>query len=305
MNVSRTFWSNTQVQTFVRTAFAAPAVQGYALTETCCSATVQPMDDNNLDGVAGPPLSSVEIRLASCDINDRDGKPYLSTDASHLGARCAGRGEVQMRGPPVTAGYFKQPDKTAEVFTADGWFRSGDVGVWRVDGMLAIVDRLKNLIKLKGGEYIAIESMEKEYSTSPYVSGANGGLLCYGDSDMDRPVAYVVADEKKVTQFADDNGIAYDSWEALCAHPDVNKEVLRSLVAAGKAGKLGPNEILLGVLLLPGSGVKERIPPNFEDPWTPENGMLTASNKLQRKPIVAAYGARGRMAALKATGIKN
>ncbi|KAK7249787.1 decanoate-CoA ligase [Aureococcus anophagefferens] len=294
----------SEVQTFVRTAFSAPAVQGYALTETCCSATIQPMDDNNLDGVAGPPLTSVEIRLESCDINDRDGKPYLSTDKSHYGAPCCGRGEVQMKGPPLTAGYFKQPDKTAEVFTADGWFRSGDVGVWRPDGMLVIVDRLKNLIKLKGGEYIAIESMEKEYSTSPYVSGANGGLLCYGDSDMDRPVAFVVADEKKLQQYADEHGIAYASFEALCADEAMNAEVLRSLVAAGKAGKLGSNEILAGVLLLPGTGAKETIPPAFEDPWTPENGMLTASNKLQRKPIIKEYGAKGRMEALKAKGIK-
>jgi long-chain acyl-CoA synthetase len=294
----------SEVQTFVRTAFSAPAVQGYALTETCCSATIQPMDDNNLDGVAGPPLTSVEIRLESCDINDRDGKPYLSTDKSHYGKPCCGRGEVQMKGPPLTAGYFKQPDKTAEVFTADGWFRSGDVGVWRPDGMLMIVDRLKNLIKLKGGEYIAIESMEKEYSTSPYVSGANGGLLCYGDSDMDRPVAFVVADEKKLQQYADENGISYASFEALCADEAMNTEVLRSLVAAGKAGKLGSNEILAGVLLLPGTGAKETIPPAFEDPWTPENGMLTASNKLQRKPIIKEYGAKGRMEALKAKGIK-
>ena len=98
----------------------------------------------------------------------------------------------------MTAGYFKQPDKTAEVFTEDGWFRSGDVGVWRPDGQLQIVDRLKNLIKLKGGEYIAIESMEKEYSTSSYVSGVNGGLMCFGDRDMDRPVAFVVADVEEV-----------------------------------------------------------------------------------------------------------
>ena len=167
-----------------------------------------------------------------------------------------------------------------------------------------IVDRLKNLIKLKGGEYIAIESMEKEYSTSPYVSGANGGLLCYGDSDMDRPVAFVVADEKKLQQYADEHGIAYASFEALCADEAMNTEVLRSLVAAGKAGKLGSNEILAGVLLLPGTGAKETIPPAFEDPWTPENGMLTASNKLQRKPIIKEYGAKGRMEALKAKGIK-
>ena len=93
------------------------------LTETCCSATVQPVDDGNIDGVAGAPLTSIEIRLESCDITDRDGKPYKSTDTSHLGQKCCGRGEVQMRGTPVTAGYFKQPDKTAEVFTEDGWFR--------------------------------------------------------------------------------------------------------------------------------------------------------------------------------------
>ena len=103
--------------------FSKPHVSrpGYALTETCCSATVQPVDDGNIDGVAGAPLTSIEIRLESCDITDRDGKPYRSTDTSHLGSKCCGRGEVQMRGTPVTAGYFKQPDKTAEVFTEDGW----------------------------------------------------------------------------------------------------------------------------------------------------------------------------------------
>ena len=296
---------SSEVQTFARVAFCAPAVQGYALTETCCSATVQPVDDGNIDGVAGAPLASIEIRLESCDITDRDGKPYKSTDTSHLGQKCCGRGEVQMRGTPVTAGYFKQPDKTAEVFTEDGWFRSGDVGVWRPDGQLQIVDRLKNLIKLKGGEYIAIESMEKEYSTSSYVSGVNGGLMCYGDSDMDRPVAFVVADEKKCCAWADANGIEYGTFEDLCATDAMNKEVLASLVKAGKSGKLGANEILAGILLLPGTGKKDNESPKFEDPWTPENGALTASNKLQRRVIKQAYGeATGKFEGLKAKGIR-
>ena len=210
-----------------------------------------------------------------------------------------------MRGTPVTAGYFKQPDKTAEVFTEDGWFRSGDVGVWRPDGQLQIVDRLKNLIKLKGGEYIAIESMEKEYSTSSYVSGVNGGLMCFGDSDMDRPVAFVVADEKKCCAWADQNGVEYGTFADLCATPEMNKEVLSSLIKAGKSGKLGANEILAGILLLPGTGAKDNETPQFEDPWTPENGALTASNKLQRRVIKQAYGeATGKFEALKAKGIR-
>lgn len=69
-----------------------------------------------------------------------------------------GRGEVLLRGPSVSAGYFKQPEKTAEAFDVDGWFHSGDVAVVLLDGALQIVDRVKNLVKLKGGEYIAIEA---------------------------------------------------------------------------------------------------------------------------------------------------
>ena len=60
-------------------------------------------------------------------------------------------------------------------------------------GTLKIVDRLKNLVKLKGGEYVAIESMEATYAQSVFVNGKNGGVMCYADGDMDRPVALVQA----------------------------------------------------------------------------------------------------------------
>ena len=110
--------------------------------------------------------------------------------------------------------------------------------MWRPDGQLQIVDRLKNLIKLKGGEYIAIESMEKEYSTSSYVSGVNGGLMCFGDSDMDRPWPSSWP-TKKCCAWADQNGVEYGTFADLCATPEMNKEVLSSLIKAGKSGKLG------------------------------------------------------------------
>ena len=296
---------SSEVQTFVRTAFSAPAVQGYALTETCCSATFQHPDIGNVDGVVGPPLTSVEIKLMDVDdITDSEGHPYLSTDFRHFDEPCKGRGEIMIRGPPLSVGYYKQPEKTAEVFTKDGWFHTGDVGVWREDGQLKIVDRLKNLVKLKGGEYIAIENMEKEYTTCAYVSQANGGVLCYGDHDMDRPVALVVCDEKKLTNWATDAGVAFSSYIDLCASDEANAHVLKALQTAGKAGKLGANEIISGVLLLPGTGPVNNQPPSFDDPWTPENGMLTASNKLNRKSILATYGANGKFEQLKAKGIK-
>lgn len=295
---------SSEVQSFVRTAFSAPAVQGYALTETCCSATFQAPDAANTDGIVGPPLSSVEIKLVSVDITDSQNKKYSATDTYHYDEPCRGRGEVWIRGPPISAGYFKEPEKTAEVFSKDGWFMTGDVGVWLPDGTLRIVDRLKNLVKLKGGEYVAIENMEKEYSTCHYVSGTNGGLLCYGDHDLDRPVAFVVVDEKKVSSWASENGISAPEFPSLLQNKDVYKEVLTSLQTAGKKGKLGSNEIIAGAVLLAGTGPVDNNPPLFTDPWTPENGMLTASNKLNRKPIIKEYGKNGVFEDLKQKGIK-
>jgi long-chain acyl-CoA synthetase len=64
------------------------------------------------------------------------------------------RGEIYLRGPSITKGYFMRDDLTKEAITEDGWFMTGDIGQWNSDGTLSIVDRKKNLVKLSGGEYI-------------------------------------------------------------------------------------------------------------------------------------------------------
>jgi len=278
------------VQGFVRTAFCIPLLQGYALTETCCAGSVQMIDDMRY-GVVGPPLGSVEMRLRSCmdakgepEVLDRQHQPYTAKDKHHYGTPCEGRGEVLIRGPSVSSGYFKQPEKTAEVFDKDGWFHTGDVGIFNADGSLMLVDRLKNLVKLKGGEYIAIEAMEKEYSNSAYTNGINGGVMAYGDGDMDRPIALVQTNTAELEKWAKASGVQYSSVEELCKNPAAEKAVLDSMNAAGKEGDLAANEILCAIALIPGTG------PMAGDltaasPWTAENGGLTASNKLNRKPI--------------------
>ena len=70
------------------------------------------------------------------------------------------------------------------MFRKDGFLCTGDVGIWRPDGSLEIVDRVKNLVKLKGGEYISIETMEAEYGQCSLVNHVNGGLMIYGDNFM-------------------------------------------------------------------------------------------------------------------------
>merc|ERR1719181_720890 len=141
---------SSEVQTFIRCALLTPLIQGYALTETTCAGCIQ-MPSDPRDGIVGAPLSCIEMRLKSHpDVNDRSGKPYMSDDTSHRGEKCLGRGEVQIRGPAVSHGYYKKPEKTKEEFGQDGWFSTGDVGVWTADGSLKIVDRIKNLVKLAG-----------------------------------------------------------------------------------------------------------------------------------------------------------
>jgi len=290
---------SAEVQNFIRVAFKLPLIQGYGLTETCSTGTVQPLWSVE-NSVVGPPIKSVELRLANCtEVLDRNGKPYLNTDTTHLGAPCLGRGEVWIRGGPVSSGYYMMNQKTGEEFDADGWFHTGDIAIWTKSGMLKIVDRLKNLVKLKGGEYVAIEAMEATYSQSVYVNGINGGLMCYGDGDMDRPVALVQANTYELKKWADGNSVPYTSMEDLCANPAASKHVCQSLNAIGK-GKLGGNEALAAIVLLPGTGPQEGT--GVDCPWTPENQFLTASNKLNRKPILAGFASL--MEPLKQKGIK-
>jgi long-chain acyl-CoA synthetase len=282
------------VQNFIRVAMHFNLVQGYGLTETCSAGTLQP-PDSTWDGVAGSPVACLQMRLADCGQKeadgsytflDRDKKPYLSTDCRHGAEPCLGRGEVRIKGANLASGYYCEAAMTKKEFDSEGWFRTGDVGIWTPIGTLKIVDRLKNLVKLKGGEYIAIEFMEATYAGSVFVDGKNGGLLCYGDGSMDKPVALVQVNGPELKSWARANGVAFASLEDLCVNPAACAAVLADLNAHGK-GKLGLNEALAAVSLLPGTGNVDSVGPNA--PWTSDNGYLTAANKLARNTVLEGF----------------
>lgn len=107
-----------------------------------------------------------------------------------------------MWGSSIMSGYFKNPEKTSEALTKDGWLLSGDVGAVFPNGAIKIIDRAKNIFKLSQGEYIAPEKLENVYVKSAWVDQ----IWIHGDSLQNFIVAFVVVPEKKVEEWCKANG---------------------------------------------------------------------------------------------------
>ncbi len=112
-----------------------PIVEGYGLSETSPSVSCNPVDSTAFSGNIGLPMPNTEMKLLDDDGNEVPmGMP----------------GEIAIKGPQVMAGYWQRDDETAKVMTADGWFRSGDIGVVDERGFFKIVDRKKDMILVSG-----------------------------------------------------------------------------------------------------------------------------------------------------------
>jgi long-chain acyl-CoA synthetase len=112
-----------------------PIVEGYGLSETSPSASCNPVDSTAYSGNIGLPMPNTDMKL----IDDDGNEVPLGTP-----------GEIAIKGPQVMAGYWQRPDETAKVMTADGFFRSGDIGVVDERGYFKIVDRKKDMILVSG-----------------------------------------------------------------------------------------------------------------------------------------------------------
>jgi long-chain acyl-CoA synthetase len=112
-----------------------PICEGYGLSETSPSATCNPVDATAYSGTIGLPMPSTELAL-------------LDDDGQEVPAGTPG--EIAIRGPQVMAGYWQRPDETAKVMTADGFFRTGDIGTVDERGYFKIVDRKKDMILVSG-----------------------------------------------------------------------------------------------------------------------------------------------------------
>jgi long-chain acyl-CoA synthetase len=135
--------------------------------------------------------------------------------------RIGDRGEVQVRGPGVFKGYYKQDEATRDALTPDGWLKTGDAGFIDPRGHLAIIDRAKDVGKLAGGTPFAPAFIENKLKFSPFIREA----VAFGDQQP-FVAAMVAIDMSTVGKWAEQRGITYTSYIDLSSKPDVATLIL-------------------------------------------------------------------------------
>jgi long-chain acyl-CoA synthetase len=221
--------------------FAAgmPILEGYGLTETSPVMAVNTFQHLRL-GTVGRPIPEVEIRIGD-------------------------DGEILTRGPNVMCGYYNKPEATADALDADGWFRTGDVGLLDEDGFLKITDRKKDLIVTAGGKNIAPQPIENLAKTSKFVSNA----VMIGDR-RPFPIMLVVPHAEALQGWARYKGLGDGGLEQLLALPEVQQKVEREVRKTLR--DLAQFEMPKRLLLLPRD-------------FTVDAGELTPTLKVRRRIV--------------------
>jgi long-chain acyl-CoA synthetase len=249
---------SAEVMDFLRICFSASVFEGYGQTETAGIGTVTGLGET-VAGHVGPPILCNEICLE--DVPEMN---YYHTDDPP-------RGEILIRNKYPFKGYFKEPEKTKETVTEDGWVYTGDIGMWLPNGTLKIIDRRKNIFKLSQGEYIAPEKVENIGIQSSFIQS----MWVTGNSLENYVVSIVVPAHDQLLKYAKENGKKEDLKE-LCKDPDINKMILNDIAKIGKDKGLNKLEIPKKIYLEP-------------EMWTVESGLLTPTMKTKRQEMKEKY----------------
>jgi long-chain acyl-CoA synthetase len=218
-------------------------LEGYGLTETSPVVAVNNFDDDKIKiGTVGPVLKNVKVKLAS-------------------------DGEVYVKGDNVMMGYYKHPELTKEAIDAEGWFHTGDIGVFEEDRFLKITDRKKEMFKTSGGKYITPQRIENKLKESRFIEQA----MIIGENEK-FPSAFIVPAFAFVKQWCEKRDIPFVSNEEIIKNEAVRNRIMEEIEGAN--AELAQYEKLKRVELL-------------QKEWTVEHGELTPKLSLKRKVIMA------------------
>lgn len=230
----------------VFTAAKIVIMEGYGLTETSPVISVNRYDAGNRRfGTVGPVIEGVEVRLAE-------------------------DGEITCKGDNVMMGYYKQPELTAQVISEDGWFHTGDIGVWVEGRFLKITDRKKEIFKTSGGKYVAPQPIENKMKESPFIEQ----MMVVG-ADRKFAGALIVPSMSNLTEWCQKHGIKNNGTiHQLLNDPKVI-ELYKGIVEDYNQQFNHVEQVKKFELL--------------DSEWTIDGGELTPTLKLKRKVIMEKY----------------
>ncbi|MEN9742769.1 MAG: hypothetical protein RLZZ65_574 [Bacteroidota bacterium] len=227
-------------------AAGIPILEGYGLTETSPVVTVNNFVTGIRIGSVGPLVDKVQVKIAP-------------------------DGEILVKGPNVMMGYYKNEEATREVFDADGWFCTGDIGEFQEGKFLRITDRKKEIFKTSGGKYIVPQAMENRLKQSRFIEQA----MVIGEGEK-FPAVLIVPNYAFVKEWAKRHDAHFEtlSNKEISTQDLLIKRIQRELDEINK--EYGSWEQLKQFRLLPNE-------------FTIEGGELTPTLKFKRKKILEKY----------------
>lgn len=223
--------------------------QLYGMTESSVFVTIQPNGEIKPDTV-GKPAYDVDIKIAD-------------------------NGEVMFKSPGIFQEYFKNPEATAEMKTADGWCHTGDAGYFDDDGHLKIIDRAKDVGKLNDGTMFAPKYLENKLKFFSDIFEA----VTFGDG-RDYVSAFINIDLEAMGNWAERNAISYASYQELAGLPTVHKMIREHIEQVNRDLAEDPQ--------LGGSQIKRFLV--LHKQLDPDDGELTRTRKVRRTIIAEKYG---------------
>ena len=221
-------------------AAGIPILEGYGLTETSPVIAVNSFEHTKI-GSVGRPIKNIDVKIQE-------------------------DGEITVKGPTVTQGYYKDEKQTKEAFTEDGYFKTGDIEILDKDNFLFITDRKKEMFKTSGGKYVAPQVIENLAKASQFIEQ----IMVVGDGEK-MPTALVQPDFEFAKSWASKNNINIGVSPTEIANSnelkaEIEKEISKINVHLGKWEQVKKIELTPVI-------------------WTEDNGLLTPTLKLKRKAI--------------------
>ncbi len=227
-------------------ALGLPVYELYGMTESSGPGITNVPGANKI-GSVGRGMPGVEVAIAEDD-------------------------EIMMRGGLVTAGYYKNPEATAESYTEDGWLMTGDLGKMDEDGYVTIIGRKKEIIVTAAGKNIAPAGLENLVKQHPLISQA-----CVVGDGRNYLTLIIALDAEMAPQWTERNGMTFTDLATFAASGEVKAEIDRVVEEANAQVarvEQAKKWIVVG------------------DDWTPESGELTPSLKLKRRVVLEKYASQ-------------